>query len=43
MSLFTLLQGPITGHNFVLGLFFTTAAGVLLGYIIGQVIYYLLQ
>jgi len=43
MTLYTLLKGPISGHNFVLGLFFTTAAGVLVGFIIGQVIYHLLH
>lgn len=43
MTLFTLFKGPILGHNFVLGLFFTTAAGVLVGFIMGQVIYHLLH
>lgn len=43
MTLYTLLKGPISGHNFVLGLFFTTAAGVIVGFLIGQAIYHLLQ
>jgi hypothetical protein len=38
MTIYTLLKGPISGHNFVLGLFFTTAAGVIVGFLIGQVI-----
>lgn len=43
MSLLTLFKGPISGHNLILGIFFTTAAGVIVGYIMGQVIYHLLQ
>ncbi len=43
MSLITLLSGPVEGHNLVLGAFFTTTAGVIVGFIIGQLIYQLLQ
>lgn len=43
MTLFTLLEGPISGHNFILGLLFTTAASVIVGFVLGQVIYYLLN
>lgn len=43
MSFLTLLSGPVQGHNLVLGTFFTTAAGVIVGFVIGQLIYQLLQ
>jgi hypothetical protein len=43
MSLLTLLRGPVAGHNLVLGVFFTTAAGVIVGFLLGQIIYQLLQ
>gem|GEM_PF-1629858 len=43
MTLLSLLKGPVSGHNLVLGIFFTTAAGVILGFMIGQIAYHLFQ